>query len=75
MAADASRVERYPEEVFESLKLVDALADRYAAVTAPCREGIDSAEQAEDMVTSDLLIDVCRGLDKRLWFLEAHLQR
>jgi starvation-inducible DNA-binding protein len=75
MAADASRVDQYPEGVFESLQLVDALADRYAAVAAPCREGIDAAEKAEDMVTSDLLIDVCRGLDKRLWFLEAHLQR
>ncbi len=52
-----------------------ALADRYARIAASVREAIDAAEEAGDMSTSDLFIDVCRGLDKSLWFLEAHLQR
>ena len=74
MAAAASQIEEFPEGVFDSLKVVDALADRYARVAATAREGIDAAEEAGDMATSDLFIDVARGLDKSLWFLEAHLQ-
>lgn len=75
MASAASQIDEYPEGVFEGLQVVEALADRYARVAATVREGIDAAEEAEDMATSDLFIDVARGLDKSLWFLEAHLQK
>lgn len=75
MAASGSQLDEYPEGVFEGLELVNALADRYARVAASIREGIDEAEKAGDMSTSDLFIDVSRELDKSLWFLEAHLQK
>lgn len=75
MSASASRLAEYPEGVFDSMEIVAALADRFASLAATTREAIDAAEQAEDMSTSDLFIDVSRSLDKRLWFLEAHLQR
>jgi starvation-inducible DNA-binding protein len=61
--------------VFDGLEVVEALAERYARVAATVREGIDAAEEAKDMASSDLFIDVVRGLDKSLWFLEAHLQK
>jgi len=51
------------------------LADRYARIAAGVREGIATAEKAEDISTSDLFIEVCRGLVKSLRFLEANLQR
>ena len=36
---------------------------------------IDTAiEECDDQSTGDLLIEVSRGIDKSLWFLEAHLQ-
>ena len=50
------------------------LADRYASLAETTREAIDTAENMGDMSTSDLFIEVSRGLDMRLWFLEAHLQ-
>lgn len=75
MAAAASQFDEFPEGVFDSLEVAEALADRYARVTATAREGIDTAEEAGDMATSDLFIDVARELDKSLWFLEAHLQK
>jgi starvation-inducible DNA-binding protein len=75
MAAAASQIDEYPAGVFDGLEVVGALADRYARVAATVREGIDASEEAKDMATSDLFIDVARGLDKSLWFLEAHLQK
>ena len=74
MAANASRLPEYPVEVADSMPVVDALAKRYASLSATTRAAIDTAEQLGDMDTSDLFIDVSRELDKALWFLEAHLQ-
>jgi starvation-inducible DNA-binding protein len=47
---------------------------RYANVAATTRAAIDTAEEAKDIGTSDLFTEVSRGLDKALWFLEAHSQ-
>lgn len=38
------------------------------------REAIEMAERPGDADTADLFTEVSRGLDKSLWFLEAHLQ-
>jgi starvation-inducible DNA-binding protein len=47
---------------------------RFAALAATTRSAIESAEQLGDADTADLFTEVSRGLDKALWFLEAHLQ-
>ena len=54
--------------------MVEALADRYAALASGMRQAIESAEEQGDADTADLFTEVSRGLDKSLWFLEAHLQ-
>ncbi len=74
MAAGATRLDEFPAEPVGSRESVQLLVDRYAATAEATREGIDQAEQAEDMVTADLLTQVAHDLDKSLWFLEAHLQ-
>lgn len=74
MAAANSELEEYPIDATEGTAAVQALVDRYATMTAKVRSAIDSADEAGDMATSDLFTEVQRGLDKRLWFLEAHLQ-
>ena len=51
-----------------------ALANALAAVAAAGRKGIDQTADLKDMVTSDMLTEITRGLDKQLWFVEAHLQ-
>lgn len=38
------------------------------------RAAIDTAEEYDDMDTVDLFSEVSRGMDKWLWFLEAHVQ-
>jgi len=74
MAAANSQLEEYPIDATEGAAAVQALVDRYAALAAKVRAAIDTSDEAGDMATSDLFTEVQRGLDKRLWFLEAHLQ-
>ena len=54
--------------------VVTALADRYANLAKSTRGAIDRGDELGDQDTVDLFTEVSRGLDKSLWFLEAHLQ-
>lgn len=74
MAASASRLPEYPSHVVDGMELVAALVERYAALAQTTRAAIDAADEAADKDTADLFTEVSRGLDKWLWFLEAHLQ-
>jgi len=53
---------------------VTALADRFAPYAKQLREAIDKTTDLGDADTADLYTEVSRTIDKRLWFLEAHLQ-
>jgi starvation-inducible DNA-binding protein len=53
---------------------VAALADRLAIYAKSLRQNIDATDQLGDMDTNDLFVEISRAIDKRLWFLEAHLQ-
>lgn len=74
MSAAASRLPESSLEVVESMPTAEALATRFAGLAATTRAAIDAATEQGDMDTADLFTDVSRGLDKSLWFLEAHLQ-
>ncbi|MGH7599382.1 MAG: DNA starvation/stationary phase protection protein Dps [bacterium] len=75
MSAAASRMPEYPVDIVDSLPTVEVLATRYANLAATTRAAIDASAQQGDVDTSDLFTEVSRGLDKALWFLEAHLQK
>ena len=74
MSAANSQLPECELDVTDSLPTVEALAERYAALAHSTRQAIESAEDQNDADTADLLTEVSRGLDKALWFLEAHLQ-
>ena len=74
MSAAASRLDEYPLDVSHGLSSVEALVRAYAALAETTREAIATADRADDADTADLFTEVSRGLDKSLWFLEAHLQ-
>jgi starvation-inducible DNA-binding protein len=74
MAATASRVKEFPGKTFAGMAVVAALIERYAALGKVVRGAIDSAADAKDADTADLLTGFSRDLDKSLWFLEAHTQ-
>lgn len=64
-----------PTDLFDGLKLLEALADRTAALGKSVRQGIAETTEMGDADAADLLTGLSRQLDKTLWFLEAHLQR
>jgi starvation-inducible DNA-binding protein len=74
MSAANSQLTECDLDVTDSLPIVESLADRYAALAASMRQAIESADGQGDADTADLFTEVSRGLDKSLWFLEAHLQ-
>jgi starvation-inducible DNA-binding protein len=71
-AAARSRLKELGRDFYDH-KLVAELADRYAALAATTRAAIDTASEQGDADTADLFTGISRGLDKALWFLEAHL--
>lgn len=75
MAAGASRLPELTNETFDGMPCVEALAVRFAALTSTTRAAIEAATTSGAADTADLLTEVSRGLDKALWFLEAHLQQ
>ncbi|HEY9814238.1 MAG TPA: DNA starvation/stationary phase protection protein Dps [Candidatus Obscuribacterales bacterium] len=73
MAASNSILPEYPTEIVEGVEHVTALAERFALYAAHVREAIDVTDNAGDADTADLYTEISRTIDKRLWFLEAHL--
>lgn len=74
LSAANSQLAELPLDVTGSMPTVEALAERYAALGASTRQAIETANDQGDLDTADLFTEVSRGLDKALWFLEAHLQ-
>ena len=74
MSAAASRLDEYPLDVSRGLSSVEALVRAYASLAETTREAIETTDSGGDADTADLFTEVSRGLDKSLWFLEAHLQ-
>lgn len=74
MAAAKTRLPEYSAQTADGRESVEALVERYAELAATTRAAIDRADELGDADTADLFTGVSRGLDKSLWFLEAHLQ-
>ncbi len=74
MAAENSSLPEYPTDAVEGMDHVAALADRFARYATHVRAAIDESDGLGDKSTADIYTEVSRAVDKRLWFLEAHLQ-
>jgi starvation-inducible DNA-binding protein len=64
----------YPLDTYAIADHLAALIDRYALYANAVRKNIEDTDEAGDAGTADLFTEVSRGLDKALWFLEAHVQ-
>jgi starvation-inducible DNA-binding protein len=53
---------------------VDALSDALAQFGRSVRVGIEEMNELEDAGSADILTEISRGVDKWLWFVEAHRQ-
>jgi starvation-inducible DNA-binding protein len=67
-------LDTYPSNAVSGEEHLHALITRYGQVSNFIREHIDSATEQQDLVTADMYTEISRGLDLRLWFLEAHIQ-
>ena len=74
MVAKRSSLAEYPAMAVDGRSHVEALSSALAAFGAAARKGIDQANELGDLDTADLFTEISRGIDKWLWFVEAHLQ-
>jgi len=72
--AERSSLSEYPAKAVDGRSHVEALSSALAAFGAAARKGIDQANEMGDLDTADLFTEVSRGIDKWLWFVEAHVQ-
>ena len=73
IAAAESILPEYPLDAIGGIEHITALADRYSAYGKHVREAIDTTDELGDADTADMYTEISRTIDKRLWFLEAHL--
>ena len=74
MSAQGSILPEYPLDAVDGKRHVTALVERFGAFAKHVRESIDRADELGDKCTADIYTEVGRAVDKRLWFLEAHIQ-
>jgi starvation-inducible DNA-binding protein len=71
---ERSKLPDYPLALSTGAEHVAALSDALAAFGRTVRIGIEEMNELEDAGTADLLTGISRGVDKWLWFVEAHQQ-
>ena len=74
MAAARSRLAEYPPEISEGMAHVEGVARALSTFGQEARNTISEADELEDADTADLFTEISRGIDKWLWFVEAHSQ-
>ena len=72
--AERSTMPEYPLLLSTGAGHVDALAGALAAFGRSTRACIDQVSDLGDADSTDILTEVSRGVDKWLWFVEAHEQ-
>jgi len=74
-AASATQLPAYPTGITSAPQHLEATAERLGLLANSIRTAIDTATGTGDADTADLFTEVSRGLDKQLWYVEAHLER
>jgi starvation-inducible DNA-binding protein len=74
MVAGRTTLSEYPM-VTDGPAHVDALSSALAAFGSVARKAIGEVDELDDPDSADILTEISRGVDKWLWFVEAHLQR
>jgi len=69
-----SKLPDYPIGITTGAEHVAALSDALSAFGRTARITIAEMDELEDADSADMLTDISRGVDKWLWFVEAHQQ-
>lgn len=73
IAANSSILPEYNLDAVTGVEHVTALADHFGIYAQHVREAIARTDEIGDADTADLYTEISRTIDKRLWFLEAHI--
>jgi starvation-inducible DNA-binding protein len=73
IAAAKSSLAEYPTTATAAKDHVEAVSNALAAFGKSIRHAIENAAEHKDADTADLFTEISRGVDKWLWFVEAHL--
>lgn len=71
--AQRSTLPAYPTDVTDGRKHVEAFSSALAAFGKGIRTAIETSTEFGDADTADLFTEISRGVDKSLWFVEAHV--
>ena len=74
MAASRTRLTEYSSEISEGMAHVEGVARALSTFGEEARNTINEADELDDAGTADLFTEISRGIDKWLWFVEAHSQ-
>ena len=74
VSAARSRLAEYPLAIADGMAHVEAVARALSIFGQEARATINQADELDDADTADLFTEVSRGIDKWLWFVEAHSQ-
>lgn len=74
VAASRTRLEEYPLHIADGAAHVEAVARALSTFGREARMTIEETEELDDADTADIFTEVSRGIDKWLWFVEAHSQ-
>ena len=74
VAAARSRLEEYPLNIADGTAHVEAVSKALSTFGHEARNTINQADELGDADTADIFTEVSRGIDKWLWFIEAHSQ-
>jgi starvation-inducible DNA-binding protein len=74
VAAARSRLEEYPLNIADGRAHIEAVSRALSTFGHEARDSIEQADELGDADTSDIFTEISRGIDKWLWFVEAHAQ-
>jgi starvation-inducible DNA-binding protein len=72
--AQRSQLKEYPLNIASGRDHVEAVSSALATFGKSARAAIDASDEVRDKDSADIMTEVSRGVDKWLWFVEAHLQ-
>ena len=72
VVAERSELPQYPINISSGEEHVWALSNALASFGGRIRRAIDETDELGDTDSTDICTEISRGVDKWLWFVEAH---
>jgi len=74
VAAERSELPEYPPTISTGEEHVWAVSNALASFGTRMRRAIDETDELDDRDSADICTEISRGVDKWLWFVEAHAE-